>query len=76
MANVAVIQCDTCASLIENPTLENLFETYQLYKNGTLGDQAFMGHLYKIFASAPYTEVTDVFDSDEAVTLGKPSIIL
>ena len=63
---VVKIKCDTCHNQIDNNTLAQLFEIYILYQNGIIGDSAFLGQLYKIFTNAPFKEVTDSFDEDEA----------
>ena len=63
---VVNVRCDTCHNQIDNNTLAKLFEIYTLYRNGLLGDSAFLGQLYKTFTNAPFKEVTDSFDEDEA----------
>ena len=63
------VRCDTCHNEIDNDTLAKLFEIYTLYRNGLLGDSAFLGQLFKVFTNASFKEVTDCFDEDEASEL-------
>ena len=67
------ITCDTCPNQIDNKTLAQLFEVYNMYRKGVIEDSTFLGQLYKIFTKAPFKEVTDCFDEDEASERAKQS---
>ena len=70
------IKCDTCHNQLDNKTLEQLFEVYTMYRKGVIEDSAFLGHLYKIFTNAPFKEVTDCFDEEEASECAKQSYLI
>ena len=65
-----IVKCGSCDGAIDNNTLRQLHEVHDMYFEGKIPDNVFLGQLYKIFIQAPFKDIALIFDAEEALSIG------